>query len=122
MEKIIANEIRDSRLLPYVQRHEFEALVLAGLDAFKDFVDDYVELKNLELLKMELGDASPEDVNDGRMTAPSKRLEQIMDYDKTFHGPLVTKITGLLKLREKCPRFNNWVTKLESLGQVKYSL
>ncbi len=31
-------------------------------------------------------------------------------------GPLLAMEIGLAKIRAKCPRFDGWVTSLESLG------
>ena len=59
---------------------------------------------------------TPEDINDNVDTAPSKRLENLIPrYDKVVFGPLVALETGLDNIRAECPRFNDWVTKLESL-------
>lgn len=56
-------------------------------------------------------------MNDGHDTAPSKQLKaRIPSYQKTVHGPLVTEATGLAKLRAACPRFDDWVAKLEGLS------
>jgi hypothetical protein len=33
------------------------------------------------------------------------------------HGPLTAESIGLAKIRERCPRFNAWVSSLERLGQ-----
>ncbi|MFU8805308.1 MAG: hypothetical protein ACNA8W_15965 [Bradymonadaceae bacterium] len=36
-------------------------------------------------------------------------------FSKTLHGPLATGGTGLASLREQCPRFDAWVSELETL-------
>ena len=36
-------------------------------------------------------------------------------FRKTLHGPLATADTGLAALRERCPRFDVWVSTLELL-------
>ncbi|AUX39882.1 hypothetical protein SOCE26_012770 [Sorangium cellulosum] len=112
----MAADIDDWRLLPYLQRHESEALVLAGLDALEEVldVDERPALRELQAL---VTTVPPEDVNDGEHTAPSKRLESaIPSYRKTVHGPLVIEGTGLAKLRARCPRFDGWITRLEELS------
>ena len=51
-------------------------------------------------------------------TALSKRIQQaIITYDKFVHGPLIAMATGLEVIRAECPRFANWVSKLETLGK-----
>lgn len=118
LEVAMAAEINDWRLIPYLQRHEFEALVLAGLDVLEEMLD-VVERPGVRTLRALVAAVPPEDVNDGQETAPSKRLEAaIPSYGKTVHGPLVVEGTGLAALRARCPRFNQWVSDLEALAQV----
>ncbi|WP_194869278.1 DUF4276 family protein [Myxococcus sp. AB025B] len=117
LEEVMFQQFEDRRFIPYVQRHEFEALVLASLDALVELLDDPADVSGLEQLRAELAKLAPEDVNDGAQTAPSKRLlARIPSYRKTLHGPLAVAGAGLVHLRAVCPRFDAWVTKLESLA------
>ena len=60
---------------------------------------------------------TPEHINDNSTTAPSKRIEAlILKYNKVLHGPLVAGETGLDSMRNECPRFNEWLSRLESLA------
>ena len=36
--------------------------------------------------------------------------------EKTTAGPLVAETIGLPSMRQKCPHFNQWLTRLESLA------
>jgi hypothetical protein len=117
MEAVMYEQFGDHRFIPYVQRHEFEALVLAGLDALAGLLDAAADLEGLGQLRADVANQAPEDVNEGRDTAPSKRLAaRIPSYSKTLHGPLAVEATGLASLRAVCPRFHAWVTKLEGLA------
>lgn len=59
---------------------------------------------------------NPELINDGAITAPSKRiLNEIPEYDKVTAGVSVAARIGLETLRDKCPHFNAWLTNLEKL-------
>jgi hypothetical protein len=117
LEQEMAATLDDRRLIPYLQRHEFEALVLASLDALGALLDTEDDVLGLEQLRVELAHLAPEDVNDGPDSAPSKRLEsRIPSYDKTLHGPLAVEAARLANIRAVCPRFNAWVTKLEGLS------
>jgi hypothetical protein len=117
LEEALFADIGDWRLIPYLQRHEFEALVLAGLDALKEILDA-AEHRGVSALQEIVASVPPEDVDDGPDTAPSKRLEaSIPSYEKAVHGPLAVETTGLARLRATCPRFAGWVAKLEKLGE-----
>jgi len=117
LEQAMFDDLGDKGLVPYLQRHEIEALVLAGLERLADLLPE--ERKGTERLRDAIGSMSPEDVTDGPATAPSKRLlHHVPGYDKTLHGPIVAEDVGLPGLRAKCPRFHQWVGKLEALGHL----
>jgi hypothetical protein len=106
----------DRRLIPYIQRHEFEALVLASLPALRGLLDAPDDLDGLEVLEREISGRCPEDINDGTQSAPSKRLQKhVPGYSKTLHGPQAASDTGLISIRTDCPRFHSWLCQLEAL-------
>ena len=115
LEAALVQDIGDSRFIPYIQLHEFEALILA--DARKldwEYFEHEAEIASLVTM---VGDTCPELINDGAETAPSKRiLKQIPEYDKVTAGWTVVEQIGLATLRHKCPHFNEWLTRLEQLG------
>lgn len=100
LEEEMEKEIADPRFLPYLQRHEFEALVLAALPALEAILVEREDRIGLKRLIADLGDLAPEDVNDGPNTAPSKRLQAfIPSYNpgdrrkgegKSVYGPQAT--------------------------------
>jgi len=105
---------------PYVQMYEFEALLFSDVNAF-DWLQDawsVESLRKLEAIKAEF--ETPEAINNNKETAPSKRLEAIFahHFDKLEHGPIIAESIGLDRIREACPSFNDWLTWLESLGDV----
>ena len=60
---------------------------------------------------------TPEDINDNFATAPSKRISGIVPrYDKVVSGLVLVMDIGLDVIRDACPRFGNWLDRLESLG------
>lgn len=122
LEVAMGKEVNDWRFIPYIQRHEFETLVLVGLDELDLLLDAEDDLVGLERLRKEIEGRAPEDINDGPETAPSKRLEQhIPSYQKRIHGPLAAGGVGLEALRHQCPGFDRWIDRLEKLGQERYS-
>lgn len=117
LEVAMAEAVNDHRFIPYIQRHEFEALVLAALKELRAFLDARDDLVGVDQLMAVVQRTAPEDINDGAQTAPSKRLEaHILGYQKTVHGPLAVASAGLAVLRTTCPRFGAWVARLEALG------
>lgn len=105
-----------SRVFPYVQMHEFEGLLFADAEAFA-VVPNATRAIIERLREMRAGFGTPEDINDSSETAPSKRIESLLPrYEKVVHGPDIIADVGLDAVRRECPRFNGWLTRLESLG------
>ena len=106
----------DTRIFPYVQRHEFEGLLFSHVDAFSETtLASNANLRQLRQIRS--GVPTPEDINDNPQTAPSKRIEQIIPrYNKPAHGFLIAESIGVDTIRSECPRFNEWLARLESLG------
>ena len=104
-----------SLIIPYIQQYEFEALLYSQVSAFRDVFGLYQgTLDHLMAIRQQF--ATPEEINDHPDTAPSKRLMQVItNYNKLAHGPAVAEKKGLSRIRQECPRFNSWVTRLESL-------
>lgn len=119
LEAAMFVDVADRRLIPYIQRHEVEALVLVDLEPLAKIVEPGTQAAGVVALRMDIAGLAPEDINDSAETAPSKRLLHfIPGYKKTLHGPLVMEALGLSKLRAACPRFNAWVTSLEALSPI----
>lgn len=104
------------RVIPYVQRHEFEALLFSDVSVFSGLVDaPKGSVDALRDIRSQF--STPEDINDNKNTAPSKRIKKVIPrYDKKVDGPLLAMEIGLATIRTECPRFDRWVTSIESLG------
>ncbi len=103
------------RLVPYVQRHEFESLLFSEVAAFS-VIPDVPPHAVRTLLNISSDFATPEDINDHYHTAPSRRIKDaIPRYRKRVDGPLIAAQTGLETIRAQCPRFNAWLEHLETL-------
>ena len=114
----IRGDLDERKVLPYIQRHEFEGLLFSDVDAFGNILGLPDRAKE-RLAEVRTQFQTPEDINDNPDTAPSKRILQVIpSYHKVTDGPLVAEATGLDTIRAQCPRFNQWVTQLESLGQI----
>lgn len=104
------------RVIPYIQQHEFESLLFSDVDAFAVLPGISNEVvPTLRHIRSQF--PSPEDINDNRNTAPSKRIAGAMPkYRKVVHGPLIAGETGLDAIRRECRRFNAWMERLETLA------
>ena len=116
----IAGEIGSSRnagkVVPYVQRYEFEGLLFSNVEVFAGQMDFPSRCRD-ELQDVREKFTTPEDINDDPQTAPSKRIATVIPrYRKPLHGPLLAEKIGLDGIRAECPRFNAWVMRLESLA------
>lgn len=118
LEQCFTEDINDHRFIPYIQLHEYEAYLFADPTCFEYFDDHHA--KEIEALKA-IADQyqTPELINDGQQTAPSKRIMALFpDYGKaksTF-GALLAELIGLQVIRSRCPHFNTWLSRLESLN------
>ena len=118
LEESLGKDISDWRFVPYIQLHEFEALLLCHPEKLAtQFPDRSTETRKLteEMASFD----SPEHVNDGCHTAPSKRIIKVIpEYAgmKRSAGPLVADKIGLVTLRSGCRHFGEWLGKLEALA------
>ncbi len=108
-----------SKITPYIQMYEFEALLFAVPDKVTELLRGKEKQTNLirDAVK-ECG--SPEAVNKEFDTKPSARLGRIFpgyENQKDLFGAQILREAGLATVREGCPRFSVWITQLEQLGQ-----
>lgn len=105
--------ISDRRFVPFFMLHEFEALLFCDLGDDRAWVYQGGDLGQLRSVRQAV--ASPEDINDGYDTAPSRRvLAAFPGYQKTFHGPLAVMDIGIENMRVQCPHFHEWLSRLEA--------
>lgn len=119
LESAFGNDIADRRFLPYLQLHEFEALVFADPGKLGGFYFEDRDSKKIRRLceLLEKYNGNPEQINDGPETAPSIRiLQEFKNYDKANLGPDIAASIGLDTLRIKCRHFSEWLEKLENLS------
>lgn len=120
IEEKMGEELPNPRFVPYVQLHEFEALVLVDVDRIPDQFPDGEAEGAPEKLRQDIGQTEPELVNDGEFTAPSKRIIRVVPAYadlKAVAGPAIAASIGLQALRAKCPHFGEWLQRLELLSE-----
>ncbi|MGH9073828.1 MAG: DUF4276 family protein [Acidimicrobiales bacterium] len=114
LEVAMSEAVDDVRFIPHLMLHEFEALVFACPDQAAA-VSGNLDLA-AEIRADVVAAGSPELVDDGPQTAPSKRLQGYWNtYAKTTDGPTIVQRAGLTALRSGCEHFGAWLTRLEAL-------
>lgn len=112
LEKSWFDETGDRRFIPFIQLHEFEAYLFVDVSQFAFFFDN----ANSQISALQRDASSPELIDDGQHTAPSKRIiAQFPNYSKTTVSPQMAELIGLENIRSKCPHFNAWLERLEKL-------
>lgn len=105
------------RFIPYVQMHEFEALLFSDPAAFAAAVGQAKSSSDFATIRAEF--ETPEHIDDSPDSAPSKRiLKLVPGYEKPLMGEIATKAIGLPKIRQECPLFDAWLKTLESLPPI----
>ena len=109
-----ALDVGPDRFLPYIQMHEFEGLLLSDPDGFANGIGEPSLAAPLHAIRTAFD--SPEDINHGSDTAPSKRIARLKaGYDKPLHGVLAARRIGLPQMRTSCPLFDAWISRLECI-------
>jgi hypothetical protein len=112
VESALAGAINDGRFLPNLVLHEVEAWVLADCGRLGDLMGD--QGPAAELMRIVREASGPELVNDGRDTAPSKRIISAYPrYVKRADGPLIIADVGLDAVRASCPHLDGWLRQIE---------
>ena len=115
LEKEFAKDISDSRFIPYIQLHEFEALLFSKPDIILNHYFEHDKAVK-ELINVAKEFSNPELINDNVDTAPSKRIIKLIpEFNKVHIGATLAGEIGIEELKKSCRHFNNWITKLESL-------
>jgi hypothetical protein len=117
LERAFAEDIGDPRFVPYIQLHEYEAYLFSNPTWFAYFYDRKKEISALQTIAD--SHDTPELIDDEPNSAPSKRIiAQIPEYEpaKAVIGPQLAVLIGLDVIRAKCPHFNAWLSRLETLG------
>jgi hypothetical protein len=108
----------EPRFVPYLQRHEFEALVLAHPASLRTLFPQFAS-KLADLEQSLAGYANAEEIDDGPASHPSRRIQDIIPtYEalKASHGLFALLEAGLANTRLRCPRFDAWLSRWEQWG------
>lgn len=114
----VEEKIRGSRkgsrtvFLPYVQKHEFEALLFAD----REIMSECLGLSAEQNKKLKAISGKPEDIDHD--CPPSKRIIGIHPkYQKGINGIEIAQKTGIPKIARECPRFGGWLAELKKIAR-----
>ena len=119
LEKALAEEIQDTRFIPYIMLHEFEALLLTktGLEIIRERARVGESNALWKKLQRDLARVkTPERLNDDANSHPSARIKKIWPrFKKTTDGVGILEQVPWEELRAACRHFGDWIRKLEAL-------
>ncbi len=117
LEQAFEQNINCHHFIPHLQLHEYETMLLADPEAFAiAFEKCEEEVEQLKALAASV--PSIEHIDDGRDTALSKRIRDILpEYEgrKATAGPDIAEYIGVAKIRAACPHFDWWLQRLEAI-------
>ena len=102
-----------NRFVPYVMMHEFEAMLFSDCVAFSNGIGNPALASQFQSVRDAF--ANPEELDDSPLTAPSKRVGNLVPgYTKPLFGTLAALEIGLEAIRRECPHFRSWLARLEA--------
>jgi hypothetical protein len=108
----LAIEYPDPRFVPGVALHEFETWVIAAAIGRQELLGEREPAERLQAVAREF-DADVEMIDDGPMSAPSKRvLAAWPGYSKTIDGIDAVLDAGLDRVLAQCPSLRDWLDRL----------
>lgn len=111
----MGDDFNPRRFVPFVVMHEFEGLLFSDPSRFAQGIGR----PDLTFTFQEIRDQfeTPEEINDSPITAPSKRIEDIVPgYEKPLMGTLAVREIGFEAILRECPHFRDWINRLEQMG------
>jgi len=118
LESALSEDIGYQKFIPYIQLHEFEALLLANPEILLiEYVDAKTQVEKLKKIVAKY-ENNPEKVNTGNTTAPSKRIISLIpEYEgnKVSVGSVLAGIEGVEVQKDRCKHFADWINKIQNI-------
>ncbi len=101
------------RYIPFLAMHEFEAFLFSAPEILEREIG--ASSGSVKAVLDECG--TPEQINTGIDTAPSKRIIRLANipYHKATNGVDIARIITIDTIREQCPLFDAWLKRIENL-------
>lgn len=113
----MGHDFNTRRFIPFVIMHEFEGLLFSDCYGFGRGIGRPELGADFQAIRDQF--SSPEEINDSPVTAPSKRVEELVPgYEKPLLGSLAVLEIGLDAIRTECPHFREWLACLEGMTRL----
>jgi hypothetical protein len=100
------------RFVPYIEMHEFEALLFSDVVAFSNATG----IPAAALQSIRESYPNPEEINEDPENAPSRQIyRRFPGYRKVAMGKAAAEAIGIPAMRDQCPHFHDWLARLENL-------
>jgi hypothetical protein len=112
VERAWQADIGHANFIPYIQVHEFEALILTRPSALETYYPE--DAAGIAQLGRDCaGFITPEDINEVKATSPSHRILARVPTYRKIDGFRHLQDIGLPELKVHCPRFKTWIEQCE---------
>lgn len=115
LEQAIQTDISDERFIPYLQLHEFEALLFSDPKVIDNImVGALIQPSKLQVVRSAF--RSPEEINNNPATCPSQRIiKEYPEYEKVFHGQIISETIGIDIMLSQCNHFSQWIKEMTNI-------
>lgn len=112
-QKIPAIVDIEQRFIPYIQMHEYEALLFSQ----KEVLIEHLNIDEQRINKVLQQYETPEHINTNPNKAPAAQLQALSPrkYHKRRDGIVIAQKIGLYTIRQQCPIFDGWINSLEQV-------
>jgi len=118
LNTVMRHDFNPRRFIPFVIMHEFEGLLFSDCSAFSRGIYRPELKTDFQAIRDEF--QTPEEIDDSPITAPSKRVLNIIpNYQKPILGTLAAAEIGLVAIRAECPHFSDWLNQLEQAAEPR---
>lgn len=111
VEQQVASDISSPRFLPYLSAPQIEALLFSDVEALCELLRAECPQLNEKILRRH-ANADPEEID--AQNPPSHILrDACTEFVKFEHTVMAAQAIGLVKIRQKCAHFDQWLSQLE---------
>lgn len=117
IEDAMSYDLSISHFIPNLLVHELEGLLFTAPEIIARVTKTPKNVTScLQEILLDFNN-NPEDINDDPSTAPSIRLKNAKaNYGKIAHSTRIIEKITIDAIRKKCPHFNAWLEKIESIS------